>query len=103
MATSVKLDESDKKKLERLQALVTVKTSKKVTQQEILSRLISEATEEVDAFVDRYFESTVPMSDESYERTMSLTTDWKIRTKWEDIDEALYGKTFIRPRKSNKR
>jgi hypothetical protein len=102
LATSVKLNEADKRKLERLQALVTVKTSKKTTQQEILSKLISRATADVDEFVDRNFESTVPMSDEAYERTLSLTTDWKIRTKWEDIDEALYGNGFAKRSKSKK-
>ncbi len=91
MATSVKLSETDKKKLERLQAKVTVKTSKRVTQQEILSKLISKATEEGDKFIDKTFESTVPMSDDEYHRMLSLTSDWKVKTKWEEINKTLYG------------
>ena len=91
MATSVKLSETDKKKLEKLQAMVTVKTSKKVTQQEILSKLISKATEQGDSFIRETFESTVPLSDNDYNRLLSLTSDWGIETKWEDIDESLYG------------
>ena len=95
----MKLSFTDKKKLEKLQALVTVKTSKKITQQEILSKLISKATEEVDSFVDRTFETTVPMSDDQYRRILALTSDWEIRTKWEDIDKTLYGRTSTQSRK----
>ncbi len=102
LATSVKLSESDKRKLEKLQALVTVKTSKKVTQQEILSKLISKATEEADTFVDKTFESTVPMSEEAYRKILSLTSNWGIRTKWEDIDKTLYGDKLVRTKKPKK-
>jgi hypothetical protein len=90
-STSVKLSEGDKKKLERLQALVTIKTSKKVTQQEILSKLISNATAEGDKFVVKTFESTVPMSDDAFQKILSLTSDWKVKTRWEDIDKTVYG------------
>ncbi|SRR5579875_2899473 len=93
MSTSVKLNESDKRKLEKLQALVTMKTSKRVTQQEILSKVISEASELGEKFVHRAFEDSVPMSDESYRKMLSLVDNWKIKTKWEDIDETLYGST----------
>ena len=91
MSTSVKLSESDKRKLERLQAMVTVRTSRKVTQQEILSKLISNATEEEDDFIKKTFESTVPISDSEYQKILSLIADWGVKTKWEDIDETLYG------------
>jgi hypothetical protein len=96
MATSVKLSEMDKRKLEKLQALVTVKTSKKVTQQEILSRLITKATEEVDAFVYETFQRTVSMPDDMYGRWLSLTSDWGVRTRWDEIDKIVYGSTRSR-------
>jgi len=89
--TSVKLNAEDKRKLEKLQALVTLKTSKKVTQQELLSELISGAIKEGDRFVEKAFEGTVPMSDESFRKLLSLTDDWKVKTKWEDIDRSVYG------------
>jgi hypothetical protein len=101
--TSVKLTEDDKRKLEKLQALVTVKTSKKVTQQEILSKLISKATKEVDTFVDETFENTVPMPDDAYQRMLSLTSDWGVKTKWQDIDKAIYGDTSALTKKSKKK
>ncbi|MGI0081072.1 MAG: hypothetical protein ACRECH_15795, partial [Nitrososphaerales archaeon] len=78
-------------KLEKLQALVTIRTSKKTTQQEILSKLITGALEEGDKFVDKAFESTVPMSDEQFKKLLSLSKDWKIKTSWREIDAIVYG------------
>lgn len=100
MSTSVKLSVEDKKKLERLQAMVTVKTTKKVTQQELLSRLIEDAAEQGENFIDKTFQGTVPMSDDTYHRMLSLASDWGTRTKWEDIDEVLYGNSKRKGRKS---
>jgi hypothetical protein len=90
-ATSVKLREDDKRKLERLRALATLKTSKKITQEELLSKLIVDALSQSDKFVDRAFEDTVPMTDEKFEKLLSLSKDWGVETSWEQIDEAVYG------------
>jgi hypothetical protein len=89
--TTVKVDEADKQKLERLQALITLK-GKKVTQQELLSVLISEAEEKSDDLVDRILkEKTVPMSNQDFQKLLNLSDDWGIRSKSEDIDQTLYG------------
>ncbi|MGA2876584.1 MAG: hypothetical protein ABSE82_13730, partial [Nitrososphaerales archaeon] len=81
-------------------AMVTVRLAKKVTQQEILSKLLGRATEEGDDFLDKTFEGTVPMSDEAYRKILSLASDWGVRTKWEDIDEAVYGDASTHAKKS---
>jgi len=88
--TTVKVDETDKQKLEKLQALITLK-GKKVTQQELLSTLISEAVERSDELVDRVLKETVPMSNEDFRKILSLSEDWGSKSKWQDIDETLYG------------
>ncbi|MHB1867620.1 MAG: hypothetical protein ACYCPP_01590 [Nitrososphaerales archaeon] len=100
MSTSIKVSVEDKRKLDKLQALVTMKTSKKVTQQEVLSELIRGAIAEGDRFVEKVFQGTVPMSDESFRKILSLTSDWKVKTKWEDIDRSVYGETRAVPRTS---
>jgi len=100
LSTSVKLNEEDKRKLERLQALVTIRTAKKITQQDILSELIKSASERGDQFVDTVFGETVPMSDEAYERLLALTGDWKIRTSSDQIDSLVYGETGKRKRRT---
>lgn len=91
MSTSVKLDEEDKEKLERLQALVTLKARQKVTQQELLSTLIREALADSDEFVEKMFKTSIPLSDQEYERILSLVEDWEVETSWEEVDQILYG------------
>jgi len=91
MTTSVKLNDRDKEKLERLQALVTLRTGEKITQQELLRILIGEALLKGDGFFDKISEQKLPMSDEEYERILSLVDDWRVETSWEDVDQILYG------------
>lgn len=79
MSTSVKLSAADKRRLENLQALVTLKAGQKVTQQELLSTLIREALERGDEFVDKMLKTEIPMPDQGYERILSLVEDWGLR------------------------
>jgi len=91
MSTSVKIEEEDKEKLEKLQALVTLKVGQKLTQQEILSALIREAYEKSDELVEKMLKANVPMTDQEYERILSLVEDWGAETSWEEVDQTLYG------------
>jgi len=91
MSTSVKLDKEDKERLDKLQALVTVKAGKKRTQQEILSTLIGEAYARSDEFVEKLIKADMPMPDGEYEKILSLMDDWGVETSWREIDETLYG------------
>lgn len=91
MSTSVKLSKQDKERLERLQALATLKTGWKVTQQELLSALIREALERGDEFLDRAYKASVPMPDQEYEKILSLVEDWGVETRWDEVDRILYG------------
>jgi len=91
MSTSVKIEEEDKERLEKLQALVTLKAGQKLTQQEILSTLIREAYEKSDELVEKILKANVPMTDQEYERILSLVEDWGAETSWEEVDQTLYG------------
>ena len=91
MSTSVKLGKEDKERLERLQALVTLKAGGKVSQQDLLSTLIREALERGDEFLEKMYKANVPIPDEEYERTLSLVEDWGVETRWEEMDQILYG------------
>jgi len=91
MSTSVKIDREDKERLERLQALITLRMGKRVTQQEILSRLIKEAYDRSEDFIEGLFEEHPKLSDEEFERVLSLIEDWGVETSWEEIDKVLYG------------
>lgn len=98
MATSVKLGKEDKEKLEKLQALITLKAGEKVTQQELLSTLISEALARGDEFVEKTFKASIPMSDQEYEKILSLIDDWGVETSCEEVDQTLYGAETRRKR-----
>ena len=95
MATSVKMDERTKSRLEELQALVKLETGRKVTQQELLDRLVEDAYESREAFVESFREDDrwEGLSEEEIERWLSGTTDWGEETTESDVDEVLYGKT----------
>lgn|SRR5487761_99387 len=92
VTTTVKLDESDKRNLEKLQALITLKSGgKKLTQQELLSTLIVQALQMGDEFIEQVIKDTVPMSDREFDKVLSLEQDWGITTRWQEIDQAAYG------------
>jgi len=91
MATAVKMDEAVKSRLEELQADIRLKTGQKVTQQEILARLINDAYESRSDLIDSFRESTVPASDEEIEAFNRGTFDSGVETKEEDVDDILYG------------
>jgi len=91
MSTSVKIDREDKERLERLQALITLRIGRRMTQQEILSKLIRDAYERGEEFIEDLFGGCTKLSDEEFERVLSLIEDWGVETSWEDIDRVLYG------------
>jgi hypothetical protein len=92
MSTSVKVSRADKPKLDKLQALVTLKSGGKITQQEILSTLIEQAIRSADQFAERIAVQDAPIPDEQYDKVLSLVEDWGVETGWKDVDRILYGR-----------
>ncbi len=90
MPTSVKLAHGDKEKLDKLQALITLKLGEKMTQQELLAMLIRDALTRGDEFLESV-RPNVPMSDEEFGRVLSLSEDWGVETTSEESDKVLYG------------
>jgi len=91
MATAVKVDENAKSRLEELQAEIRLRVGEKVTQQELLTRLIDDAYESREAIIDSFRESTVPLSEEEKEAMQRGRISSGVETDEEDIDEILYG------------
>jgi hypothetical protein len=87
----VKLDEEDKAKLEKLQALLTLKHGRKITQQELLSRLIGNALEKDEETSRLLFGADTPLSDEEFGKTLALVSDWGVEDASQSMDEYLYG------------
>ena len=91
MTTAVKVDDDAKSRLEELQAEIRLKSGKKVTQQELLSRLIDDAYDSKDDVIESFRESTVPLTEAEKERMRQGRFDSGTETDEADIDEILYG------------
>jgi hypothetical protein len=91
MATAVKVDTDAKARLEKLQAEIRLRTGTKVTQQDLLTRLIDDAYESRDAVIDSFREPTVPLSAADREAMQQGRISSGVETDEDDIDEILYG------------
>lgn len=91
MATSVKMDEETKSRLERLRAEIRLETGQQVTQQAILARLVETAVESKGELIDSFREHRVPVSDAEHEAFHQGMIASGVETTEEDIDDVLYG------------
>jgi hypothetical protein len=91
MATAVKVDDDAKSRLEELQAEIRLRTGEKVTQQELLSRLIDDAYQSRAEVIDSFREPTVPLSESEKEAMQRGRVSSGVETDEEDIDDVLYG------------
>ena len=90
MATSVKLGEDAKDKLEQLQAELRLERGRKVSQQELLDRIVSREFESKAALFDSFEDDFEGLSDEEIEAFLSNTFDSGVETTEDDIDRILY-------------
>jgi len=91
MTTAVKVDNAAKSRLEELQAEIRLRTRRKVTQQELLTRIIDDAYESRDEVIDSFWESSVPLSDAEKEAMREARFSSGVETGEDDIDDILYG------------
>ena len=90
MATAVKVDEDAKSRLEELQAEIRLRAGTRVTQQELLTRLIDDAYESRTEVIDSFRESTVPLSDAEKRQMQEGRVSSGVETNEDDIDDILY-------------
>ena len=91
MTTAVKVDDDAKSRLEELQAEIRLQTGQKVTQQELLTRLIDDAYESREEVIDSFRESSVPLSEAEKEAMREARFNSGVETDEDDIDDILYG------------
>ncbi|HMB49501.1 hypothetical protein [Natronoarchaeum rubrum] len=96
MSTSVKISERAKSRLEELQAEIRLETGTKVTQQELLDRLVEESYESKDELVDSYRDDFEGLSEEEIDRWMSGTVASENPVDEDEIDEVLYDDEHLR-------
>jgi len=85
------MDEETKSQLEELQAEIKLKTGTKVTQQELLTRLVESAIESRAEFIDSFRDSTTALSDEEIAQFNDGQISSGVETTEDDIDDILYG------------
>lgn len=90
MATSVKMDDDTKSRLERLQAEIRLETGTRVTQQEILARLVERAIESKADLIDSFRDERVPLAAADRERFHDGMVSSGVTTTEADIDDVLY-------------
>jgi len=89
MSENIKINEKDKHIFDMLQAELTLKAGKKITQQELFSQLIEFVRSRKDNFFGRL--SKLPLSEKEKKKIRSLQTDWGVETSEEEIDFVVYG------------
>ena len=91
MATSVKMDEETKSELEALQAEIRLQTGRKVTQQEVLARLVDQAISSKDALVDSFRDEVGELTDADRTAFHEGMVSSGVETREADVDDVLYG------------
>jgi len=89
MSENIKIHEKDKQIFDMLQAELTLKTGKKITQQELFSWLIEFVRARKDNFFGRL--SKLPLSEKEKKKIRSLQCDMGVETSEEEIDLIVYG------------
>jgi hypothetical protein len=92
MATTVKLSEKAKKKLDRLQARIFLASSKNLSKQQLLEKIIELSIEEKEKLLNKLqSEIEFPLKKKEIETIMSSSKDWGLKTREKEIDKILYG------------
>lgn len=89
MASSVKIKNSTKTELDRLQAEILLKTNKKFSQQDLIDILVNFGKNHLDELIQISSSKTISHND--VDEIMSLSSSWGVETTPESIDEILYG------------
>jgi hypothetical protein len=91
MSTSVKVTDTTKSRLEELQAEIRLETGSKVTQQELLERIVTDSYESKDELIESYRDDFEPLSEAEVDQWLSGTVDSGVETTEDEIDDVLYG------------
>lgn len=91
MGTTVKVSDNFKKELNKLQAKVTLKTGGKISQNELLDRIVQFIITNEEQFFQEIIFNWKPLSDSEWEDIADLIADFGVDTDEQSIDRELYG------------
>ena len=89
MSQNIKVNEKDKHLFDMFQAEFTLKAGKKITQQELFSRIMEFTRSKKDNFFGKI--QTLPISENDVKKIRALQGDWGVKTEESDIDSTIYG------------
>jgi hypothetical protein len=89
MIENIKVRKEDKQIFDMLQAELTFKTGKKITQQELFSNIINFTRYKKNSFFGSI--RKLPLSEKEIEKLKGLRSDWGIVTDETEIDMIIYG------------
>lgn len=93
MATTVRISDETKRKLDRLQAQALLRTGRKLSKEEILERLVLMGLADESWLTRNKARPRYPIPDRAWRKNLKRIQDWGVATREEDIDRILYGGT----------
>jgi hypothetical protein len=90
MATSIKVGEGTKDRLERLQAEIKLETGRKITQQELLDRIVEREFAAKPDLIDSFRDDFDGLSEDEIEQWLSGTSRSGNPVDEDEIDRFLY-------------
>jgi hypothetical protein len=90
-ATTVRVEETVKRELDRMQGLLQAETGERVSHSELLARLLAVARKHEAELFERPETEWRPPTREQLDRVLAKVKDWGVETDASKVDEALYG------------
>lgn len=90
MATSIKVSEDSKERLDQIQAKITLAKGKKVSLNGIIDALIHVSLDHEEELLEAAI-GEPPRKDSDLDSLLELGMDWGVETRHDEIDESLYG------------
>ena len=89
--TTVKLTTRDKQNLERLRAELSARAGRRLTQQETLALLLSQAQRNAARLAAELAAPDFPVTDAQMARIRKMRKSWGVRVLDEGVDKIVYG------------
>lgn len=91
MSTTIKVDSKVKSEIDKLQAKFTLKTGEKISQQELIRKIIEFVSIHEDEFQKDYMLDWIPPSEQEWSEIKNHVHDFGFKTSESTIDKELYG------------
>ena len=91
MTTSVKVENSTKEKIDRLQAQILLETGQKVTQQQVLELLTDWGINHLETIKSILLDTPIVLSDQEIAAYRKYQTSTGVKTDPSTVDQVIYG------------